>query len=332
MSAAPTRPDASPHVSPGDSSQSSGAIVPTAGHTDFDGETEASDNTEAAVQRIGTGGSLLSMGKQRAMGALEPRAVKTPTALLSPPETIAERLLEALRVERSDEGTSESLLLPEHWIDTAMVAELLEDARKLLKERARQDSKSGDGGGGGGASGEGKDTASSSGSFLGTISRAGKERLQQSSREIVAPFEVAVGIKPHHRELSHHAWSKGPDGKPEFALRKRPGRVVKLVPVVDDSTGTERCKDGSIILRDETMLMDRIHACSPRLSKCIGVIPVLGGLMFLLSGLLVTFALPFAILKFTNTTDVLFGPPVANTSSNTSDYSNITSDYNGPPW
>ena len=174
MSAAPTGPDASPHVSPGDSSQSSGAIVPTAGHTDFDGETEASDNTEAAVQRIGTGGSLLSMGKQRAMGALEPRAVKTPTALLSPPETIAERLLEALRVERSDEGTSESLLLPEHWIDTAMVAELLEDARKLLKERARQDSKSGDGGGGGGASGEGKDTASSSGSLL------------QSSREIVS--------------------------------------------------------------------------------------------------------------------------------------------------
>ena len=49
MSTAPTQPDASPHVSPGDSSQSSGAIVPTAGHTDFDGETEARNNTEAAV-------------------------------------------------------------------------------------------------------------------------------------------------------------------------------------------------------------------------------------------------------------------------------------------
>jgi len=308
-----------------------------------------------AMQSTGTSESMLSVEIQSAQAPLE---WEMPLASTSAPETIAAQLnvlLAAARVVGSGEGIADdSLLPPEHWIDPSMVAEVVEHATNLLEERARQKTESGgDGGGGGGTGGGcaeearttaaaegkgedgggvGKDTASSSGSFLGTISRAGKERLQQSSREIVAPFEVAVGIKPHHRELSHHAWSKGPDGKPEFALRKRPGRVVKLVPVVDDSTGTERCKDGSIILRDETMLMDRIHACSPRLSKCIGVIPVLGGLMFLLSGLLVTFALPFAILKFTNTTDVLFGPPVANTSSNTSDYSNITSDYNGPPW
>ena len=62
MSVAPTPPNASPHVSRGDSSQPSGAIVPTAGHTNFDGETEARDTTEAAVQGTNlNGGSLLSM-------------------------------------------------------------------------------------------------------------------------------------------------------------------------------------------------------------------------------------------------------------------------------
>ena len=50
MSRTPTHPDASPH-SPGDSNKQSGAIVPTEGHTDFDGETEARDKTKAAVQR-----------------------------------------------------------------------------------------------------------------------------------------------------------------------------------------------------------------------------------------------------------------------------------------
>jgi hypothetical protein len=111
--------------------------------------------------------------------------------------------------------------------------------------------------------------------------------------------------------------------------------VVKLVPVEEDTKGMERSKDGSIILRDETMLLDRIQACSPRLQKCIVGFWWLTFAVYWLSLLLFLPALPFAILKFTNTTDVLFGPRVVNASSasfSAVNISNITSDHNGPPW
>ena len=110
-------------------------------------------------------------GKKRTESKVRPLA--SPTASPSNPETIAAQLNVLLAAVRVDLGLpSHSSPLPEHWIDTAMVAELVEHAQKLLEERARQESKSG--GGGGCASGEGKDTASSSGSLL------------QSSREIVS--------------------------------------------------------------------------------------------------------------------------------------------------
>ena len=69
MSTAPTQPDASPYVSPGDSNQSSGAIVPIAGHTDFNGETEARDTTAYSVSKI------LS----------RPNSAHSPLTILSPP-------------------------------------------------------------------------------------------------------------------------------------------------------------------------------------------------------------------------------------------------------
>ena len=107
------------------------------------------------------------------------------------------------------------------------------------------------------------------------------------------------------------------------------------MPVEEDTKGTERSKDGSVILRDETMLLDRMFACSPCLSKCVYAGFMLTYAVFALSFLVGGFALPFAILKFTNTTDVLFGPRVANASSAAAsavNISNITSDHNGPPW
>ena len=350
MSTSPTPTDASPRVSPGDSSQSSGAIVPIAGHTDFDGETEASENTEAAASCRAPKGSrsLLSTGKQRALAR---QAQERPLASLSSPETIAEHLLEAVRVERSGEGTTDFPLppaWPEHFIDTVMVAELAEHARKLLKERARQDSESG-GDGSGGASGsgaeetartaaaegkgegggEGKDTASSSGS--------------SSQTEGVAPFELAIGggesdgtAEESQATSAAVPWASAPVLGRLAALRKRPGRVVKLVPVEKDTKGTESCKDGSIILRDETMFVDRVLVFSPRLGKCLVVGFWLIFAVALLSAAAVLAALPFAILKFTNTTDVLFGPRVANASSAAAasalNISNTTSDHNGPPW
>ena len=280
---------------------------------------------------------------------------------LSPPETIAEHLLAAVRVEGSGVGTVDSLLPPEHWIDTAMVAELVEHARKLFAERARQGSKSGDGGGGGGSGaeetrtaaaegngedggGEGKDTASSSSS--------------SSSQGVVAPFEVTIGggesdgtarvrtrssswwqspsqaAEEGQATSAEVPWAKWPLGR-LTALRKRPGHAVKLVPVEEDIKGTERCKDGSIILHDETMVLDRIHACSPCLTQCIMVVWVLFFVLYFLSALVGIPALPFAILKFTNTTDVLFGARVVNASSaaaSAMNISNITFDHTGPSW
>ena len=118
----------------------------------------------------------------------------------------------------------------------------------------------------------------------------------------------------------------------ESGLRSR---VVKLVPVEEDTKGTERSKDGSTILRDETMLLDRIHACFPRLSKCLVAVFMLSLAVACLSSLVAMPALPFAILKVTNTTDVLFGQHVVNASSvaaSAMNISNVTSDHNGPPW
>ena len=270
-----------------------------------------------------------------------------PPASLSSPETIAEHLLEAVRVEGSGAGTADSPLLPEHWIDTAMVAELAEHARKLFKERARQESESGGDGSGGASRGRAEEARTAAvegkgedGGGEGTSSRSSSSRTEAG----VAPFEVAIGggesdgtAKESQATSAEVPWTKSPDGKPAFALRKRPGRVVKLVPVEEDTKGSERSKDGSIILRDETMLLDRIYACSPCLQKCIVGFWWLAMAVFGLSSLVAMPALPFAILKFTNTTDVLFEQHVVNASSTAASAVNIsntntTSDYNGPPW
>jgi len=300
---------------------------------------------------------------------------------LSFPETIAERLFEAVRVavrvEGSGEDTADSLLLPEHWIDPAMVAELVKHARKLYTERVRQESESGGGGGaasgngageartaaagaGGEEGGEGKDTASSSSSNSSSSSRAEAGG---------APFELAIeggesdgtaeesqanlsSGTPVGFESTTVPWATAPVIGRLVALRKRPSRVVKLVPVEEDTkgmekskngsiileednTGMERSKNGSIILRDETMVLDRMFACSPCLSKCVYAGFMLTYAVFALSFLVGGFALPFAILKFTNTTDILFGPRVVNASSAAAsgvNISNITSDHNEPPW
>jgi hypothetical protein len=286
---------------------------------------------------------------------------------LSPTETIAERLLAAVRVEKSGEDTADSLLPPEHWIDPAMVTELVKHARKLFAERVRQESASGGGGGaasgsgvgeartaaagaGGEEGGEGKDTASSSSSSsIIIISSSSSSSIissssSSSSREEagVAPFELAIeggesdGTAEESQATSTAVpWATLPVIGRLVALRKRPSRAVKLAPVKEDTKGTERSKDGSIILRDETMLLDRIYTYSPRLGKCIEVGLVLDFAVFSLSSLVAMPALPFAILKFTNTTDVLYGPRVVNKSSaaiSAMNISNITSDHNGPPW
>jgi hypothetical protein len=185
--------------------------------------------------------------------------VETPRASLSSPKTSAEHLIEAVRVEGSDEGTADSSpLLPKHLVDPAMVAEVVEHVRTLLKERARQLSESGgDGGdGGGGASGGGAEDARTA-AAEGNGEDGGGERKDTGTAELSQATSAAA------------PWWTLPALGSFLALRKRSGRVVKLVPVEEDTKGTELSKDGSIILRDETMLVDRIHSCAPRLGQCI---------------------------------------------------------------
>ena len=265
-------------------------------------------------------------------------------------------------------GTADALL--EHLIDPAMVAEVVGHASTLLKERVRlKSSKSGGGGGGRSEGGAGEDRRPAAGGKGEDGEDGGCEGKDtaSSSGEGISPFELRVAILGGESAGTADdscpsigprdtpgvtGPSIGPDtpgvmggvdgvpwsaafGKPNYALRKRPGRVVKLVPVVEDTKGMERSKDGSIILHDQTMLRDLLYACSPRLGKYLEVGFWLNITLFVISATVAIPALPFAILKFTNTTDVLFGPRVANASSAAAsalNISNITSDHNGPPW
>jgi hypothetical protein len=164
-----------------------------------------------------------------------------PAASLSSPETIAEHLLEAVRVERSGKGTADSPLPPEHWIDTAMVAELAEHARKLMSERARQESESG-GDGSGGASGSGAEEAGTAAAEGKGEDEGGGEGKDTASSKSSSSRKKGVALL--------EVWAKGLDGKPAFALRKRPGRAVKLVHM-----GEELGRQHHLSRR----LLDRIH-------------------------------------------------------------------------
>ena len=95
-------------------------------------------------------------------------------------------------------------------------------------------------------------------------------------------------------------------GKPIVALRKRSHRMVKLVPV-EDQASAERCDDGSVILRDETMLQDRFHARCPGLYKMTQTFIELNQGLGLLSFLSFLPAAPFAVLAFTGFSAAFFG-------------------------
>ena len=122
--------------------------------------------------------------------------------------------------------------------------------------------------------------------------------------------------------------------------RKRRHRMVKLVPVEEQSSA-ERCEDGSILLRDEVMLSDRLHARCPGLAKALWISFELSLVLFNLVGLAFPAAAPFATLAFTNASTILFaggggGGPNNNTKSNNSLNSSSTSPPDGTsterPW
>ena len=211
-----------------------------------------------------------------------------------------------------------------------------------------------------GGGGEGKDT---SGSSRENVKSTGKHHDAMEGDERFVVFEEGVnpasqsapavlsatlavedeaededgdGDTTQYPRLTQYAsaavpWSTGSGCQgPIFALRKRAGRVVKLIPTDADCKGTERSNDGSIILRDETMCRDCLYACSPGLGRCLDAGLWLNMVMACIVGAFAVPSLPFAILKFTNTTEVLFGPRVANTSSATA--SNTTSYRSEPLW
>jgi hypothetical protein len=192
---------------------------------------------------------------------------------------------------------------------------------------------------------EGKHT---SGSSRENVASTGKHHANPAS-QAAPPAVLAVeeddedgdGDTAQYPGLTQYAsasvpWSTGSGCQgPIFALRKRAGRVVKLIPTDADCKGTERSNDGSIILRDETMCRDCLYACSPGLGRCLDAGLWLNMVMVCVLGAFAVPSLPFAILKFTNTSEVLFGPRVANTSSATAsavNTSNTSSYRSEPPW
>ena len=116
------------------------------------------------------------------------------------------------------------------------------------------------------------------------------------------------GDDPNPDDNDEVPWSNSiMQGKERIlALRKRSHRMVKLVPV-EDQAGAERCDDGSIIIRDETMLLDRFHARCPGLFKVFMTFNDLNFVLFLLSALPNLPAAPFAVLAITGFSAAFFG-------------------------
>jgi hypothetical protein len=120
---------------------------------------------------------------------------------------------------------------------------------------------------------------------------------------------------------------------PQFgdALRVRPNRGVKLVPVLDD----RGYSDGLLEFRDITMPKDRLFACSPRLFRlCSWLSVIAAGVAVLLMVLLPIWG-PFAILRFTNTSNLvgqLSEGSSPGASNHTPNGSTIMSDRRGVRW
>ena len=85
-----------------------------------------------------------------------------------------------------------------------------------------------------------------------------------------------------------------------WALRKRENLGVKMTPALDVDAD-----DGVTVLRDETILIDRIYRCSPIIAKVLLVIHDILYPVASFLGLLANFTMPFSILLFTNTTTIL---------------------------
>jgi hypothetical protein len=136
-------------------------------------------------------------------------------------------------------------------------------------------------------------------------------------------------------------WLRGAGGDPFWAIRRNPGRrAVILTPVEEDKKGRGAgvggdaadldhrespaggVVGGSVVLRDETMLLDRMHRLCPRMSEFLNgaVIPALA------IGILLALPLsPIAFIEMTNSTQILFGGSgVRNATGNATSNGNTT--------
>ena len=144
-----------------------------------------------------------------------------------------------------------------------------------------------------------------------------------------APTMAAPDRDNDSRRLSTDGttWLRGADCNPYWAIRKNPGRnMVILTPVGEDKTGRGDGADldhrespaggvvgGSVVLRDETMLLDRMHRLCPRTTEFLNgaVMPA-----FLIGLLLALPLFPIAFIEMTNSTQILFrGSGVLSTNA-----------------
>ena len=94
-------------------------------------------------------------------------------------------------------------------------------------------------------------------------------------------------------------------------LTKRANNRCALVPVLDDDNARA---DGILVFEDETMLLDKLWAFSPRVARGVMRLNLIAFAAAMISWLLMPFVVPFAILEYTNTTHVLLAEQSTKTT------------------
>eukprot|EP00947_MAST-08B_sp_MAST-8B-sp1_P001701 g1701.t1 len=107
------------------------------------------------------------------------------------------------------------------------------------------------------------------------------------------------------------------------AVRKRPGKHVRLVPVADDGVegvGIEKAWDGSLIIRDDAhphqILLDSFHKHCPSLAQVVYFAAEASNAVGLTAFFFVALPLiPIGVLEMTDCTDVLFNATITNATT-----------------
>ena len=176
----------------------------------------------------------------------------------------------------------------------------------------------------------------------GTTTNAGENKEEDKNRlgadENAGSSSSTAVARPNHCEEGQAdatTWLRfpGPGCKPGWAIRSRPERHAVTLTLVETEArerGTAGEGGGNcVILRDETMLADRMHRRCPRLTEMLYMVS-----QGLFVGVFVGLPLfPIAFVEMTNSTQILFGGSDAGSAAwnittvhvSSGSYSNLSS-------